>query len=455
MSKYLLNSSPIDGRYREEATQLSQYFSEFALLRERVFVETEFLLFVCRLLHISINRADMHVLIQLRRAFTLEEAEKIKAKEAKSGHDIIAVEQFLGDKLSDSRLRELIHFGLTSEDINNIAYGRLLKRFFTTVYIPSLRLLINELKTLCKTHASVAMLSHTHGQPATPTTLGKEIAIYAWRLSNRLLKLEGVTFSGKLNGAVGNYNAMYAAAPEIDWQNMCRKFVAKMGLKPAVISTQILPHDDYSDLLYLVHSTNDIVESLDRDIWNYCALGYMSVEYLQDEVGSSTMPHKQNPRDFETSEGNLNVSSALLGMMQSKLLSSRMQRDLSDSTVKRNYGIALGHALIGYKKTISGLRKLRIHPDVMKNDLDGHSEIYAEALQTLLRYEGKGDSFRRIVANTRGIILTSGDILDLGRRMGLSDRGMEKLKLAISSRYVGIAPRLTQQVASLIEQNLQ
>ncbi|PSN94886.1 adenylosuccinate lyase [Candidatus Marsarchaeota G1 archaeon OSP_B] len=396
MEHDLVSISPINGRYRREVQELSDYFSEFALMRERVFVEIEYLIFLSKLLNLDL-KAIKKKTIKIRKEFDFNDAKRIKELEEKIKHDVKAIEIFLKEKIDDKKVSPYIHFGLTSEDINNLAYARLLKRFTKKLLLPVISVLILELCSLAKKSSQCVMLSRTHGQPASPTTFGKEIAVFAQRLMDRFEKLKKVRFAGKLNGAVGNYNAFVAAFPEIDWIKETKQFVRKMGLEPIVATTQIVPHESYSDFFYLISSINNIVLSLNQDLWLYLSYGYLELQTEEEEVGSSTMPHKRNPKDLENSEGNLEIANSLLKLLIFRLQRNRMQRDLSDSTIKRNYGVALAHSILGYKRTISAIKRIRINSEKMLQDLLNHPEVFSEALQVLLRKEGSENAYFQVM----------------------------------------------------------
>ena len=355
--------SPLDGRYHNKVAALRDYFSEFALIRFRTLVEVEWLKALSREPAIAevppFSPQTVAALDALAAGFSEADAAAVKAIEARTNHDVKAVEYFLREKLAGnaeiSRVAEFIHFACTSEDINNLCHALMLKRAREDVILPALSRIIEKLAALAHEHADAAMLAHTHGQPASPTTLGKEMANVAWRLDRARERMAGVSLLGKINGAVGNYNAHLAAYPAIDWERFARGFVEKLGLEFNPYTIQIEPHDAIAELFDACARINTILIDLDRDVWGYVSLGYFRQRLKEGEVGSSTMPHKVNPIDFENSEGNLGIANALLLHMSEKLPVSRWQRDLTDSTVLRNMGVALGYTLLAYDACLKGL----------------------------------------------------------------------------------------------------
>lgn len=402
--------SPLDGRYHTKVESLRCYFSEFALIRFRVRVEIAWLRALSGESGIAEvpNFSDQtHVqLDNLVESFSLEDGEAIKAIEATTNHDVKAVEYWLKQKLSDNaevaKVTEFIHFACTSEDINNLSHGLMLKSSREQVMLPALDKIINRLIELAHQLADVPMLARTHGQPATPTTLGKEMANVVYRLQRGKKQLEAVSILGKINGAVGNYNAHLSAYPDLDWEKFAQLFVEKLGLEFNPYTTQIEPHDTIAELFDAYARINTILLDLNRDIWGYISLGYFKQKTKAGEVGSSTMPHKVNPIDFENSEGNLGIANALLRHLSEKLPVSRWQRDLTDSTVLRNMGVALGHTLLAYDSCNKGLNKLDVNPAQLLADLDNTWEVLAEPIQTVMRRYGIANPYEQLKALTRG-----------------------------------------------------
>lgn len=402
--------SPLDGRYHGKVAALRDHFSELALIRYRVLVEVEWLKALSREAAIpevpQFSAPTISQLDALVASFSAADGEAVKAIESKTNHDVKAVEYFLKEKLAANReivrVAEFIHFACTSEDINNLCHGLMLKRARDSVMLPALDGIIEKLTALAHELAATAMLAHTHGQPASPTTLGKEMANVAWRLKRARERIAGVRLLGKINGAVGNYNAHLAAYPEVDWEKFARDFVEKLGLEFNPYTIQIEPHDAIAELFDACARANTILLDLDRDVWGYISLGYFKQKLKEGEVGSSTMPHKVNPIDFENSEGNLGIANALLRHMSEKLPVSRWQRDLTDSTVLRNMGVALGYTLLAYDACLKGLNKLEANPQRLAADLEENWEVLAEPIQTVMRRYGVSGAYEQLKELTRG-----------------------------------------------------
>lgn len=402
--------SPVDGRYLKKTAPLSPYFSEYALIYYRLLVEVRWLESLAASDIISeippLDADGLAFLADLLTHFNEEEALKVKEYEQKTNHDVKAVEYYLKDKfeLCDS-LRPcigFIHFACTSEDINNLAYALMMKEALAQVIQPTLAEIIGGITLLGKHHADAPMLSRTHGQPATPTTLGKELINFAARLKRPIQQLAEVLISGKFNGAVGNYNAHVIAYPEVDWRKHCAQFVTNLGLSFNAYTTQIEPHDGIAEISHLMIRINNILLDYNRDIWSYISLGYFKQKTVADEVGSSTMPHKVNPIDFENAEGNLGLSNTLFNHFANKLTQSRMQRDLSDSTVLRNLGVAFAYALIAYQSMVKGNDKLQINKPALQQDLEENWEVLAEAIQTVMRRYQVPNAYEQMKDLTRG-----------------------------------------------------
>ncbi|QOJ23249.1 MAG: adenylosuccinate lyase [Gammaproteobacteria bacterium] len=449
--------SPLDGRYHSKVEPLRFYFSEFALIRFRVQVEVAWL----KALSDEPRIAEVQSFLPQTRAqldnlvanFSVADAKAVKAIEATTNHDVKAVEYWLKQKLADNeevvKVTEFIHFACTSEDINNLSHGLMLQSSLQQVMLPALDSIIVRLVELAHLLADVPMLARTHGQPATPTTLGKEIANTVYRLQRGKKQLEAVAILGKINGAVGNYNAHLSAYPELDWEKFARAFVEKLGLEFNPYTTQIEPHDTMAELFDAYARINTILLDLNRDIWGYIALGYFKQKTKADEVGSSTMPHKVNPIDFENSEGNLGIANALLRHLSEKLPVSRWQRDLTDSTVLRNMGVALGHTLLAYDSCRKGLYKLDVNTAQLAADLDNAWEVLAEPIQTVMRRYGVANPYEQLKALTRG---KSGITRETLHQFitGLSIPEAEKNRLlAMTPRnYTGKARDLAERIKS-------
>ncbi|MCB1666209.1 MAG: adenylosuccinate lyase [Pseudomonadales bacterium] len=402
--------SPIDGRYRNKVDALGHYFSEYALIRYRVIVEIRWLQRLAA--HPGIPEAPQfteagnQVLENIIANFSVADAQRVKDIEATTNHDVKAVEYFLKEKVSThpdlAQQIEFVHFACTSEDINNLSYALMLKEGREQVMLPLMQQLIDRLRELAHEHAAQPLLSRTHGQTASPSTVGKEFANVVARLERQYAQFASNEILGKINGAVGNYNAHLSAYPDVDWQGNAQSFVQSLGLVWNPYTTQIEPHDYIAELFGALCRFNTIVIDLDRDVWGYISLGYFKQKTIAGEVGSSTMPHKVNPIDFENSEGNLGIGNAVMQHMAEKLPISRWQRDLTDSTVLRNIGVGFAHSVIAYHATLKGLSKLSIAPEVLLKDLDNSWEVLAEPIQTVMRRYNVEQPYEKLKALTRG-----------------------------------------------------
>jgi len=402
--------SPLDGRYRRSGAKLAPYFSEFGLIRYRVKVEIEWLKALAAEPAIAevpaFTAATVAELDTVADGFSLADAEAVKAHEKVTNHDVKAVEYFLKDRLAANaevmKVAEFIHFACTSEDINNLSHALMLRDARRDVLLPAMGAIEERLTSLAVELADLPMLCRTHGQPASPSTLGKEMANVVYRLRRATLRFASVEMLGKINGAVGNYNAHLSAYPDFDWEGFARRFVESLGLAFNPYTIQIEPHDAMAEMYDACARLNTLLIDMDRDIWGYISLGYFKQKLKEGEVGSSTMPHKVNPIDFENSEGNLGMANALLRHLSEKLPISRWQRDLTDSTVLRNMGTALGFALIGYESCLRGLNKLEANPERLAEDLDANWEVLAEPIQTVMRRYGLEKPYEQLKALTRG-----------------------------------------------------
>lgn len=402
--------SPLDGRYADKVAPLRAVFSEYGLNRNRVRVEIEWLLALSEKEQISevpeFSDETKVKLTQIWECFNESDAQSIKDIEKTTNHDVKAVEYFLKEKTgSDPQLSvvgEFLHFACTSEDINNLSYGLMLEQARAEILIPQMASIIQAIGNLASEYAEIPMLARTHGQPATPTTIGKEMRNVIYRMQRQVDQLQGVQILGKLNGASGNFNAHLAAYPELDWLDISKRFVTRLGLHWNPHTTQIEPHDYMAELFHAIMRFNTILIDFDRDVWGYIALGYFNQKVVQEEVGSSTMPHKINPIDFENSEGNIGLANALLQHMANKLPISRWQRDLTDSTVLRNIGVAFGYSLLAYKSTLKGISKLGVDNTRIANDLAANWAVLAEAIQTVMRRYGVPEPYEKLKALTRG-----------------------------------------------------
>src|SRR5688572_1297804 len=443
--------SPLDGRYAKGADPLRPYFSEQALIRYRTRIELEWLQALAAESAIKeLKGFSARALPGLIKNYSEKDAEHIKNIEAETNHDVKAIEYWLRSKLAKNaeaeRALEFVHFGCTSEDINNLAYALMIAESRANVMLPKLDEVIASLKTLARKHAALPMLSRTHGQAATPTTLGKEIANFAHRLARARERIAAVAVLGKINGAVGNYNAHVAAYPGFDWERFCRRFVEHLGLEFNPYTTQIEPHDWLAELLDAYARANSVLLDLDRDLWGYISLGYFRQKVKAGEVGSSTMPHKVNPIDFENSEGNIGIANALLRHLADKLPVSRWQRDLSDSTAQRNVGTALGHTLLAYSACLRGLAKLEADPARLSADLEANWEVLTEAVQQVMRRHGVPDAYDKLKAISRGKRLDADELAAFVKGLPIPPEAKKRLLALTPANYTGLAAELAKRV---------
>ena len=446
--------SPLDGRYQKQAEPLRTYFSEAALIGYRVRVEIEWLLALAAASEVPgigpLSEASVRFMRDLGTNFAVADAARIKAIERTTNHDVKAVEYWLKEQVAGqpelAAASEFIHFACTSEDINNLAYSMLVRDARDAVLLPEIDQLRSVLRALAHSHAAVPMLSRTHGQPATPTTLGKEIANTVHRIDIARATVAGISLTAKINGAVGNYNAHVAAYPDHDWEAFARRFVEGLGLAFNPYTIQIEPHDALAELFDALARLNTILIDFDRDVWGYISLGYFRQRVTAGEVGSSTMPHKVNPIDFENSEGNLGLANALLGHFAAKLPISRWQRDLTDSTVLRNVGVGIGHSLLGYVACRRGLGKLEADPLRMTADLEANWEVLAEPIQTVMRRYGVPDAYERLKALTRGQRITRAALQEFVGTLPIPDEAKARLLAITPSSYLGKAIELARRV---------
>jgi adenylosuccinate lyase len=453
MSSVLTALSPLDGRYRPDVSALEAYFSEAALFRYRARVEIEYLIFLTKARGVTfLPPLTPQAIAELRglyRAFRAEDAEDIAAWDRKVNHDVKAVEYWLRERLGKLGLGdwcEAVHFALTSEDVNNLAYALMAREARDLVLLPTLGEVGAVLHDFALREAETPMLARTHGQPATPTTLGKEIAVFVARLRRAHAALADVKLTGKLNGATGTFAAHAAALPDVDWLTFSRAFVRMLDLEPAMLTTQIEPHDSLAELCDALKRLNTLLIDLCQDIWRYISDGYLVQAAKAGEVGSSTMPHKINPIDFENSEGNLGVANALLEFFSRKLPISRLQRDLSDSTVLRNLGVAFGHSLFAYRRILKGLGKLSVDHERLLEDLHTHPEVLAEAVQTILRRESYREPYEALKGLTRGKTLTLADLRAFVETLEVSEAVKAELRQLTPEGYTGLASKLARTI---------
>ena len=447
--------SPADGRYADKVNALRDILSEYGLIRYRVLVEVRWLQWMADESSIPemppLSSVMKDVLNDIVDNFTADDAELVKTIEARTNHDVKAVEYFIREKIGTGAetksLSEFIHFACTSEDINNLSYALMLRTARDDVLQPQMRELAAKLRSMAADYASLPMLSRTHGQTASPTTVGKEIANVIERLSRARRQLADVEIRGKFNGAVGNFNAHFAAYPDADWLKIGNDFVTSLGLDPNSHTTQIEPHDWTAEYAHALIRYNTILLDFCRDIWGYVSLGYFKQKISADEVGSSTMPHKVNPIDFENAEGNLGLANAMLDHMALKLPISRWQRDLTDSTVQRNFGVALAYVLIAISSTLKGLRKLQTDPGAIARDIDNAWEVLAEPIQTVMRRYSIPEPYEKLKALTRGQAVTKELLQEFVRTLDIPDDEKERLLKMTPSNYLGLAEYLAKNLS--------
>jgi adenylosuccinate lyase len=449
ISQRLTAISLLDGRNWNKVDVVSDYFSEYALIKYRLKIEILYLIFLSentKLLR-KFSKKEKELLQKIWQGFTLEDAVKIKSIEAKINHDVKAVEYYLKDKLSKSSLAdfaEFIHFGLTSYDVNIPSYGLMLLDYRREVLIPTINKLLKLLKETIEKTKSMPMLARTHGQPALPTTMGKELAVYYRRIINELEVLAKTPIEAKLTGAVGNFNALDFVVPDIDWILLSNKFIQSLGLVPNIFTTQILPYDSWLRLFDSLKRVNNILLGFTQDIWWYISFEYFLQKKKEEEVGSSTMSHKINPITLENAEGNLGVANSLLEFFVRKLSISRLQRDLSDSTVKRDFGLAFGFTFLAWDSILSGLTRINPNPERMKQDLDAHFEIFAEGIQTYLRLHGLKNAYEILKEKTRGKVLNKKQLHELIDDLQIKTSDKKILKISDLSCYLGKAVKITE-----------
>ncbi|KAB7661872.1 adenylosuccinate lyase [Plesiomonas shigelloides] len=446
--------SPIDGRYGDKVTALRSIFSEFGLLKFRVTVEVRWLqkLAACQgISEVPAFSAQANAFLDdIVSNFNEEDALRIKTIERTTNHDVKAVEYFLKEKVAAipelHAVNEFIHFACTSEDINNLSHGLMLSTARETVILPLWRKLIDEIKGLAHTYRDMPLLSRTHGQPATPSTVGKEMANVAYRMERQFKQLQQVEILGKINGAVGNYNAHMVVYPEVDWHRFSEEFVTSLGLTWNPYTTQIEPHDYIAELFDVMARFNTILLDFDRDMWGYIALNHFKQKTIAGEIGSSTMPHKVNPIDFENSEGNLGLANALFDHLAAKLPVSRWQRDLTDSTVLRNLGVGMGYSLIAYASTLKGISKLEVNADHLADELDHNWEVLAEPIQTVMRRYGIEKPYEKLKELTRGKRVDAQGMQSFIDGLELPEHEKARLKAMTPGRYIGRAAQMVDEL---------
>lgn len=457
MDHTLTAISPIDGRYSSKTALLKDDFSEYGLIRNRTIVELRWIQALAAeagIPEVTLSAQASETIDQLVLSFNSEDALRVKEIERTTNHDVKAVEYLLQEKFSQhaelSKISGFLHFACTSEDINNLAHALSLKEGAIGKLLPRIKQVTRLMEGLANDHAGVAILSRTHGQTATPSTLGKEMANVAYRLQRQTDKAASVQILGKMNGAVGNYNAHLCAYPDVDWDSLGKNFVESLGLVHNPYTTQIEPHDYMAELFDACARINTILIDFSRDIWSYISIGYFKQKVIAGEVGSSTMPHKVNPIDFENAEGNFGIANALFGHFSAKLPVSRWQRDLTDSTVLRNTGVAFSHSLIGYESLIKGIGKLELNEQALANDLDTSWEVLAEPIQTVMRRYGIENPYEKLKALTRGEAITADKLQQFINTLDLPADVKEQLCELTPSSYTGLAKKLALQLPDTI-----
>ena len=449
MSDPLKNISPLDGRYSKSIETLSDYFSESALIKYRIKVEIEYLIHLSRQKEVKeldpISDKDIKRFQKIYNSFSIEDAKRVKAIEVATNHDVKAVEYFIREKLEKMKKKRLypwIHFALTSEDVNNLSYSLMWQDGMRNVFLPQFHEVVKKLNTIAKQFSTTAMLSLTHGQSATPTTFGKELVVFVHRLNRQFEQIKKQQLQGKFGGATGTWAAHYTAYPKMDWLNFSKKFIRSLGLDPNLVTTQIEPHDSVVESYHSMIRVNNILIDLCRDIWSYVSRGVLKQKRVPGEVGSSTMPHKINPIQFENAEGNLGLANSILGHLSNKLPISRMQRDLTDSTTLRNQGIAMGYSYLACKNILKGLKRITVNKPGMKRELNSHWEVLAEAVQTVLRKSGSDNAYEQLKNMTQGETVTSESIINFVKLLRIPEEDKKRLSELTPEEYIGIAPKL-------------
>lgn len=450
MNDSLTAISPIDGRYVSKCEELKEIFSEYGLVKRRVLVECVWLEALCDAKEIAeckaLSAAERKALRTIAAEFSVEDAARVKEIERTTNHDVKAVEYFLKEKVAGTTLEkraEFIHFACTSEDINNMSHALML-RDGKACLRAAMDEMTAKIAAYAKEWAKVPMLAHTHGQPASPTTVGKELAVVSARLKRQAGEIDRLVMPAKMNGAVGNFNAHLSAYPKVDWEKLSRKVIESLGLRQNRLTTQIESHDGIAELFDAICRWNSVLTDFDRDVWMYISMGYFKQKTVKGEIGSSTMPHKVNPIDFENSEGNLGLANAVMGFMASKLPISRMQRDLTDSTTLRNMGVGFGYTLIAIRSTIKGLGKLELNAERLAEDLDRNWEVLAEPIQTVMRKVGMDKPYERLKELTRGRRVNAEIMRDFVEALPLPAEDKARLKKMTPATYTGIASKLAK-----------
>ena len=451
MEESLINISPIDGRYRDLTEDVREYFSEYNLIKNRVKVEIKWLQKMSELSEIDFKLTDEEYVIleKIIEKFDLNESKRVKEIEGTTKHDVKAVEYYIDEKLRENGMERcvpFVHFGCTSEDINNLAYGLMIKELVQKVYVNNAQELIEMIRQKAHEYADIPMLSHTHGQPATPTTVGKEFANFAYRMNRILNRIKQEKLTGKFNGAVGNFNSYNLAYSELDWLETSKNFIESLGLEYNPYTTQIEPHDTISLIFSEMKLLNNIILDFDNDMWMYISRNYFSQENVSGEVGSSIMPHKINPINFENSMANSKMSNGVLDVFIDNLQISRMQRDLSDSSILRNIGTAFAYSVIAIKQTVRGLKRVTPNREVLVRELENNPEVLAEAIQTILRKNGCSDAYNILKEMTRGKEVTLEGMREFINSLDINSDDKNRLLELIPENYIGLAKMLAEGV---------
>ena len=437
--------SPLDGRYSNSVKELNAYFSEAAIMRYRIYIEIEYLIALSYEKKIeqfpAFKKDQIDKLRKIYQKFDIDSAKVVKNIELETNHDVKAIEYYIQQK-TDKTLHPWIHFALTSEDINNLSYSLMWQHGIKQVYLPLLKSVNNEIKKLAKKFRNAPMLALTHGQPATPTTFGKELAVFYSRINRQILTLKNHKLSGKFSGATGTWSAQLAAYPNVNWPKFASRFIKSIGLKPNLITTQIEPHDSIIESYHNVSHINSIMKDLCCDLWLYISRGILGQKKIAGEIGSSTMPHKINPIQFENAEGNIGISNAMLNHMADKLPVSRMQRDLTDSTTLRNQGSALGYSYLSLKNIKKGLSRITINKNKMLAELESHWEVISEAIQTILRKSGQSGAYERLKELTRGEKINRKVVTDYVLELNIPQEDKDRLLALTPESYTGLAPKI-------------
>ena len=451
MEEELLSISPIDGRYKKATDEVRRFFSEYNLIKNRVIVEIEWLkkLFSIEELGLNITEEELKIIDKIAKDFNINAAKRVKEIEQTTKHDVKAVEYYIDEKLEENNLQKfkhLVHFACTSDDMNNIAYGIMEKELVQNVYIPNVSKLIELLGEKAKKYANIPMLSHTHGQNATPTTVGKEFAIAVYRMEKIFDRIKKEKLTGKFNGTVGNFNAHMISYPNVDWVKVAKEFVESFGLEYNMYTTQIESHDSIVIIFSEIKLLNNIILDFDNDMWMYISRNYFKQENVAGEVGSSVMPHKINPINFENSMANLKMSNGIIDVFLNNLQISRMQRDLSDSSLQRNIGMVFAYSLIAIKQTIVGINKSTVNEEKLRDELYNTPEVLAEAVQTILRKNGFENAYEVLKGLTRGKNITIKEIREFVSNLDINKTDKETLLNLTTERYIGLAEELAKKV---------